>query len=254
MLPEAQRAAQLLGAGPNAVPVILAQWAHESGFEADNWIGEFNYSGITSGGEGNWRTFGSTEEHTRAYVGALTDPKYRYTYGFFLDAARENQPPSVLARLLGASDWSADHYNLDGTGPGSALVDVIYRYELNRLSDTRLPPGAIGGRYPYIPGTTVDPGLPSTPPEQGTERPTPQYGGRYPYIPGTTVTVPEPAPTAADGLLDRIKNTLFSADWWKRAGLLLAMVIVGLLFVAAAIWGMTKAAPAPAPASGEGEA
>lgn len=246
LLPEAERLRQQLGAGTNAVPVFLAQWAHESGFESDRWIGGFNYSGVTDGGPPNFRTFKSPEEHTRAQAAALTDPNYTWGYGLFLQAARENEDPRTLARYLGASPWDAGNYQGDGGRPGQALVDTIERYGLDRLAATPAAADLPYGAYDPSTGRWNTPG---GGPSIRISSPIPM-----PEVPQTARDImgkdsPGLQETAFDddkGFFKRLSETLFSAAWWKRAGQLLIMLVVAVLLIALAVWGMMKTPPAPA--------
>lgn len=207
MRPEAERLRQLLGAGPNVVPVILSQWAHESGFEMDTWVGhrdfQHNYTGLTNGGPPNFRSFASPEEHTRAQAEALLDPNYAWGYGQFIQAARENQDPITLARLLGISPWDGAHYKGDSNQPGEQLIDMMVAYDLapTKPGDVAISGGELGKPI-------------------SQERPTLQ------------------------NIWQRLNETIFSGAWWLRAGQLLALLFVAALLIYVAIKGL--GAPAPA--------
>lgn len=239
--PEAERLTQLIGAGSNAVPVFQAQWAVESAYGGTlpgfNWIGHENYSGLTDGGPPNFRKFASVEEHTRAQAAALQDPDYAPNYAPFLQAARENQSPTLLARLLGLSGWDANQYRGDSDLPGQALIDVIER---DNLQPASLPASSTAGMTGFPP-----PFLPVLPKlGQAHQQDKPASAEVKQAEEKQTLTV------AITGLFGSLKQTVFSWDWWKRALWLLILLILAVLLIYFSLRGMTNLQAA---SQGEGD-
>jgi len=237
MRPEAERLRDLLGAGPNVVPVFLAQWAHETGFESPKWIGGNNYSGLTDGEQ--FRSFGSAKDHTRAQAAALQDPDWAWAYAPFVDAARQNDPPEQLAEYLGVTPWNEDHYQGDGNMPGGVLVGIMHDYGL--LDPAKAPVEATASAQI---GAAVTPGpggkfvTAQTMPEFVTAQTMPESLAQ----PKTG----DPWYKAVGGFFSRLNDTVFAWDWWKRLLWLLILLLVAVLLIYLSLRGMTTA-----PAEGE---
>lgn len=134
--PHARAAARALSLPePNFVPVALAQWAHESGFESPNWVGGLNYAGITDGGPPNFLQFATMEEFVACYIRTLQNGYYDR----ILEAARAGRPAREVARILGESPWDAGHYTDDQADPGRYLIRMIDAYKLDQLSGDPSP-------------------------------------------------------------------------------------------------------------------
>lgn len=240
--PEAERLSQLIGAGANAVPVFLAQWANESAYGGSlpgfSWTGHNNYSGLTDGGPPNFRKFGSTEEHTRAQAAALQDPDYAPNYAPFLQAARENQPPTLLARLLGLSGWDFDSYSGDSGMPGQILIDIMER-------DNLQPAPSVSQQA--LPGVTGFP--PAFSPILQQEGRAPQKGAAS-SAEAKQAEEKQTLTAATTGFLGTLKQTVFSWDWWKRALWLLILLLLALLLIYFSLRGMTNPQAA---SQGEGD-
>jgi len=104
--------------------LVLVQWALESDFGIQP-PARNNLAGITiiGSGEGHWQPYPTLEDFTTAYAGLLLQPAYTDV----IASARSGAPDYIVARFLGASSWSTDHY----TGqngydyPGGALVALL---------------------------------------------------------------------------------------------------------------------------------
>lgn len=246
--PQAEKLRQLLGAGPNVVPVVLAQWAQESGFEAPQWIGGNNYSGLTNGGPPHFRVFATPEEHTHAQAEALTDPNFSSNYAPFLQAARENQSPTVLAQLLGISGWDADHYMGNGNTPGQRLISIMDRYKLfpapAGLPRSVLFPPAFAPALPEV-------DTPQQKREEGAvEQPTTKSESQSKESTSSEQVKDQGWRESIVSFFGGLRATVFSWDWWKRALWLLILIIVALLLIYFSLRGMTNP---PATTTGEGD-
>lgn len=108
------------------VSVLLAQFAHESGFESPSWIGHNNYAGITNpGGATRFKQYATIIGFANDYVKTI---RLKY-YAGVLAAVKAKRTPDEIALELSKSPWDAGHY-----GGGQSLLakmkaDNLYQYD-----------------------------------------------------------------------------------------------------------------------------
>jgi hypothetical protein len=247
LLPFAQQAREETGL---PVSVILAQWAVESGFEADNWVGNLNYAGITKDGgpAAGFREYASTEEFTKDYISTL---QLSY-YDGVRQAAAEGAPVAVIAETLGRSPWDAAGYTDPELGyPGSTLLQTISSYNLLRYEAA--PEGAnepakdnFGEALQrFLNGTDPNTGEPETSagywsrwgnPNNKKELATlPSDGG---FIgPGAKIDPGKAIRTGVDKATTAVLGDWWKdKTWWAETGRTVGFIVAGLLVVGFALW------------------
>ncbi len=104
--------------------VCLTQWAVESGFESENWIGHNNYAGITDGGPPNFKQYDTIDDFVTDYIQVLRLPYYTE----ILALVAQKADPSRILQALADSPWDAGHYG----GDGSSLLSVYQTYRVSQ--------------------------------------------------------------------------------------------------------------------------
>jgi flagellum-specific peptidoglycan hydrolase FlgJ len=119
MAPWAEEASRLTG-GRLLVPVILAQWALETGWGTSKlFVDGHNVAGVKNGGA--FRVYPTLAAGVQDY--AMVFLRFEW-YSPVLEAGAEG--PEAQARALAASPWDAGHY---GDPPGADLLPVLAEVE-----------------------------------------------------------------------------------------------------------------------------
>ena len=141
MAPYAQQAAARTGL---PVAVILAQWAHESGFGTSELARKRdNHAGIKATPRADYETpagfsgYKSLSSFARGYSRVISQrgpwPPVP-DYSEVLDLAAEGASAEDVAYALGRSQWAEEHY---GRPQGQSLVDLIKEYDLTSYSNSK---------------------------------------------------------------------------------------------------------------------
>lgn len=122
-LPYARRASQATGV---LVSVVLAQWANETAYGTSNdWTVKHNPGNISPGGV--VASYPTLDAGVNAWIATMNDGAYA--------SVRAGRTWRAQAVALGVSPWASGHYD-DGTGPGSALIDIITTNKLWQYDPT----------------------------------------------------------------------------------------------------------------------
>lgn len=127
-------ARQAAGSTGIPVPVILAQWALETGY-GTHFSGANNLANITDFRTGGFRNYATVQDFLSDYVRTLLSP----TYAAVIRTARGGGTDADVARALGASPWDIGHYRGSGAYdyPGGLLVAVLDQTDVRAFAGRR---------------------------------------------------------------------------------------------------------------------
>lgn len=116
-------------------PVVLAQWANETGWGTSSaFLSGHNFAGVSPGG--SVASYPDLATGLAAYEATANAHYY--------DPVRAAPSPEAAAVALGAGPWAAGHYqDANNEGPGSALLQIMAGAEGDTAAATLLGSGTL---------------------------------------------------------------------------------------------------------------